>query len=267
MSKIILIHKKNNKHEFIQYSKRIIAAKTTTLCAKKVNEDFLRDSVQEADYLFINQTQGEIRGFACVYHDGYGGKHLHISLICNSTPHNMITRKNITTISGKKIIDNIISYGKKIKVKNVHLDAIKEVIPYYYKLGFSFEHAHYNKEEEKRLVNELRNAQLKKDKKETKQILQKIVLKFYTGYFKEKMQHDMGKDDGSRIKYAMEFGIPMKYVFKNQSICKGKSVKLPNKCRKHKTCKVANGRKRTFCRTIKNTTRRSGHSTKKENKS
>lgn len=33
-----------------------------------------------------------------------------------------------------------------------------------------------------------------------------------------------------------------------KSICKGKSVKNPNKCKKIASCKVAKGTKRTFCR-------------------
>ena len=37
-----------------------------------------------------------------------------------------------------------------------------------------------------------------------------------------------------------------------KSLCKGKSVKNPNKCKKVKGCKVANGTKRTYCRKTKN---------------
>ena len=32
------------------------------------------------------------------------------------------------------------------------------------------------------------------------------------------------------------------------SLCKGKSVKSPNKCKKVKGCKVASGTKRVYCR-------------------
>ena len=32
------------------------------------------------------------------------------------------------------------------------------------------------------------------------------------------------------------------------SLCKGKSVKAPNKCKKVKGCKVASGTKRAYCR-------------------
>ena len=86
--------------------------------------------------------------------------------------------------------------------------------------------------------------------------MKKIVIKFYSGYFKEQFQHDMGKDEEERVVYAMDRGIPMKFVFKPQSICKGKSIKQPNKCVKHKTCKVVIGQKRSYCRKAKNITQK-----------
>jgi hypothetical protein len=39
-----------------------------------------------------------------------------------------------------------------------------------------------------------------------------------------------------------------------KSLCRGKSVKKPNRCKKVKGCKVASGKKRTYCR--KSTARR-----------
>ena len=43
---------------------------------------------------------------------------------------------------------------------------------------------------------------------------------------------------------------------KRKSLCKGKSVSKPNRCRKLRGCKVAKGPKRTFCRKSKNMTRK-----------
>ena len=37
------------------------------------------------------------------------------------------------------------------------------------------------------------------------------------------------------------------------SLCRKKSVKNPNKCKKVRGCKVASGTKRTYCRKAKNT--------------
>lgn len=39
---------------------------------------------------------------------------------------------------------------------------------------------------------------------------------------------------------------------KSTSLCRGKSVKAPNRCKKVRGCKVASGKKRTFCRKSKN---------------
>ena len=39
-----------------------------------------------------------------------------------------------------------------------------------------------------------------------------------------------------------------------KSLCKRKSVKKPNKCKKVKGCKVATGKKRSFCRKKHNKT-------------
>ena len=45
------------------------------------------------------------------------------------------------------------------------------------------------------------------------------------------------------------------------SLCRKKSVKNPNKCKKVRGCKVASGTKRTYCRKAKNT-RKKGSSPK-----
>jgi hypothetical protein len=41
------------------------------------------------------------------------------------------------------------------------------------------------------------------------------------------------------------------YIMK--SLCQGKSVSKPNRCKKLRGCKVANGTKRSYCRKAKNT--------------
>jgi hypothetical protein len=47
---------------------------------------------------------------------------------------------------------------------------------------------------------------------------------------------------------------------KGTSLCKGKSVKEPNRCRKVRGCKVAKGSKRTFCRKKHNKTQKKSSS-------
>lgn len=49
------------------------------------------------------------------------------------------------------------------------------------------------------------------------------------------------------------------------SLCKGKSVVKPNKCKKVRGCKVATGKTRTFCRKSKNKTVKKNRSVKKSN--
>ena len=44
-----------------------------------------------------------------------------------------------------------------------------------------------------------------------------------------------------------------------KSLCKGKSVKNPNRCKKMRGCKVAKGPKRTFCRKKRNRPRTKGN--------
>lgn len=41
-----------------------------------------------------------------------------------------------------------------------------------------------------------------------------------------------------------------------KSLCKGKRVATPNKCKKVRGCKVATGTKRSFCRKARNGTQK-----------
>jgi len=51
-----------------------------------------------------------------------------------------------------------------------------------------------------------------------------------------------------------------------KSLCKGKRVSQPNKCKKVRGCKVASGKKRTFCRKAKNPKSQSTRKTQKRSK-
>lgn len=262
MSQIIFIHKKNDKELFNEYKYKISKMSIKTLCNNSsINKKYLLESIDLSDYLFVSLFRNEIRGFAIVYHESDNGKYLHISLICNSTQHNMKTRKNInvTRFGGKAIIQDIIKYGQKIKVKGIKLDAIKTVIPYYYKLGFHFIHSENKLDEEQKLIKQLQNSNTQ-EKKNT--VLKNIVNKFYPGFFKEQNLYKMGKSDQEAFQEIMEDGIPMKLEFKKHSICKGKSIKNPNKCKKYKTCKVVTGNLRSYCRKKNNTTKKQTGGTK-----
>ena len=254
MSQILIIHKKNDKKLFHDYKNKISKIGVKILCNNSsIPKEYLQDSLESCNYLFVNLFRNEIRGFSTVYNENTGGKYLHIGLICNSMQHNMKTRKNVNTVKfgGKAIIQEIINYGKKIKVKGIKLEAIDTVIPYYYKLGFHFLHSENKRDEEQKIIKELQNSNTENKKNI---VLKNIVNKFYPGFFKEQNLYKMGKVDQEAFKEAMEDGIPMKLEFKNNiSICKGKSVKNPNKCKKHKTCKVVTTNLRSYCRKKNNT--------------
>lgn len=48
----------------------------------------------------------------------------------------------------------------------------------------------------------------------------------------------------------------MKTAKYTKNLCRKKSVKKPNKCKKVKGCKVASGKRRSFCRKAKNKTQK-----------
>lgn len=50
---------------------------------------------------------------------------------------------------------------------------------------------------------------------------------------------------------------------KSKSLCKGKRVKTPNRCKKIRGCKVAAGPKRTFCRKSRNKRKNKTNKTRK----
>ena len=119
-------------------------------------------------------------------------KHLYIDLICNSKFHNMSRKstKNAIQFSGKHIIQEIIKFGKKIKVKYVKLSAIANVILYYYKIGFRFPNSNNI---DQTLLDDLRNSQLNNNddiefQKHLKKLLANIILDFTMKKNKEFMK-------------------------------------------------------------------------------
>lgn len=249
MSTIQIYNKKKDKELYNEYSERILKIARKTLCFGEVSNEFIQQTSEFSNYLFVHSNNNTIRGFAYVSMN-HSPKHLYIDLICNSKFHNMSRKstKNAIQFSGKHIIQEIIKFGKKIKVKYVKLSAIANVILYYYKIGFRFPDS---KNIDQTLLNDLRTSQLNNNDTEFQKHLNKIVSKYYSGFYNEKKQRNYGEN---KKVSAMEDGIPMIYYYKTPSICKGKTIKNPNKCSKHKQCKIAIGEKRSFCRTIKNKT-------------
>ena len=249
MSTIQIYNKKKDKELYNEYSERILKIARKTLCFGEVSNEFIQHTSKFSNYLFVHSNNNTIRGFAYVSMN-HSPKHLYIDLICNSKFHNMSRKstKNAIQFSGKHIIQEIIKFGKKIKVKYVKLSAITNVILYYYKIGFRFPNSNNI---DQTLLDDLRNSQLNNNDIEFQKHLKKIVSKYYSGFYDEKKQRIY--EENKNIS-AMDDGIPMIYYFKTPSICKGKTIKNPNKCSKHKQCKIAIGEKRSFCRTLKNKT-------------
>lgn len=245
MSTILTIHRRNQPQLFDKYSSEIIKNREKTLCNNEVSYDFFYESIDIAEYLFVHLFNHEIRGFACVNFDNKPHRHLYINLICNAKFHNMKTRKNKSAIKlgGKHMIQKIISLGRKMKVKYIELSAIKNVITYYYTLGFTFKNNYKNLDA---IMSELYNAQKEKDEIKREKILKKITGKYYDGFYNEHFQRNLGNEKNERRLYPIENdGIPMIYYIKPTSICKGKTMK---KCKNINSCKIAKGRKRTYCR-------------------
>ena len=226
MSKIIAIDKSkpNGEKMYLDYSSRLLKENAEkSLCMSDIKNDFLHDSLEDADYLFVHTFQydgyTEIRGFACVIHETNDevdeeNDHLYLKLICNSKFHSMETRiqEGKTKGKGTDIMKEIIKLGEKLKVKYIKLDAIEGVISYYYNLGFRFEnreHTEHVKEGE--LVNQLRMGQLLHDDAKTTRAMNEIVARFYPGFYSEAKQREFGEGDGTRKEQAMEYGIPMIY--------------------------------------------------------
>ena len=253
MSEILIYHHKKDKKDYNKFANEILQIGDKKLCNSDISKEFLEESLDLSEYLFIHMFQGELRGFACVYKDQYPQKHLYINLICNVKFHSMKTRntKELEKFSGKDLINSIIDLGKKLKVKYIELNAIKSVITYYYRLGFGFKNSEDQPDD---LIKRLNQAQQNKDEKSKERLLKKIVGKHYDGFYNEKNQKDLGSVKSRRKMVVLDdYGIPMVYYLKQKSPCKGKTVK---KCTRYNKCKVARGSKRVFCRTKRNSKRK-----------
>ena len=249
MSKIIIIDKgkPKGKQLFRIYSERLLKENAErTLCMSDIKNDFLHDSLEDADYLFIHTFKydgyTEIRGFACVIHetDDNNDSHLYLKLICNSKFHSMETRiqEDKPKMKGTDIMNEIIKLGEKLEVKYIKLDAIENVISYYYNLGFRFENREHGEHvKERELVKQLRMGQLLHDDAKSTRALNEIVAKFYPGFYNEAKQREFGQGDGTRKEEAMEYGIPMIYNILTKDTSYKQSKAIDNKStinRQHK---------------------------------
>ena len=257
MSEIIVINKKRKSDDklYDKYSSQLIKENVDkSLCMSDIKKEFLVDSLEEADYLFIHtfiyDGYREIRGFVCVIHDegdAQEDNHLYLKLICNSKFHSMETRIQTDKLKmkGTDLMKEIRKLGEKLKVKYIKLDAIESVIAYYYNLGFRFENSGINKhrripkqnnhflDKDRELVKQLRIGQLLHDDVRTTKATNELVSRFYPGFYSEAKQREFGEGDGTRKEQAMEYGIPMRYTFLPKHT-KSKHNRKGGKLRTHK---------------------------------
>lgn len=217
MSEIIFIDKDKDDELYEHYENEITRIGAATLCYSQIPNDFLEEALDVSEYLYVHLYDGEIRGFAAVYLEDKPDKHLYINLICNTKFHAMETRLNEgkERYSGKNIMNEIVKQAKQLKCKSIRLNAIKDVISYYFNIGFHFENIRLQREieSERDYIQKLRSAQLYGDNDEVIRYLDRIVGRFYPGFYSEKMQRKIGEeeDNDDRKEIAMEDGIPMVY--------------------------------------------------------
>lgn len=218
MSEILVYHIEANPDEFDYYSQEILKNARVQFCQGKIGEQFIYETLQECDYLFVHKFENDIRGFATIYHysDNADKTYLYINLICNSIFHSMKTRatKDLRRIGGKAIIERVMQLAQQLGCDYVKLSAIDAVIPYYYKLGFRFLSAPLNSEIESKaagLVRGLRVAQQQDYSPEIENKMKQIITRYYPGYLSEGTQGMLGKVSGSRIATMQDDGIPMIY--------------------------------------------------------
>lgn len=258
MSKIEIFQKNKDKQEYSYHSEKIQKIGEKHLCFSEISKDFILDTIEYSEYLIVHTYNSSIRGFAYLTFYNKPKRNLYVDLICNTRFHNMKTRSNKNRIqySGKNMIQKILELGKKVKVKYIELSAIKSVINYYYNLGFRFKN---NFKVDKTLLDNLRKAQLEKNTKEINKNLNKIITKYYSGFYNEQKQYKFAMDTSDKKKAAIEDGISMIYDYgyhRGDSICKSVSIKNPNRCKNYKECTIARGTKRSYCRKLKNKTKK-----------
>jgi hypothetical protein len=261
MSRVLIYHHKNDRERYNHYINEIRKIGGKKLCFSKIGNDFLNETLDACDYLFVHVFRSEIRGFACVDYNTQP-KHIYIDLICNTKFHAMKSRstKHLVRLGGKDIINAIHGLGERLKARYVKLNAIQDVISYYHHFGYTFENPDLRYNSKNKLVEELQKAQGEKNQAQIDKIIRKIVVRYYPKFYNEVNQTKYKKEDSDTKREAMSYGIPMIYKYKKEaskSICKGRSIKNPNKCDKYRIgCSIARGTKRSYCRRSKNKTRK-----------
>ena len=197
------------------------------ICYDDVGADFVRNALNDADYLVLNIYEGNLIGFACVryYQDSPSEPtYYYIELICNrsAAPYDLRSLDNVQDrrLGARAMIDIIEEKAREAGCKYVKLKAIEKVISYYVNLGYIFPGVTSERRitEAKDLISKLRVAQQNEDSEETDRIYEEIVKYYYPDYYSSTFQSSLtSTDPRARRSEAVENiksqGIPMiKYL-------------------------------------------------------
>ena len=206
----------NKYRDQLLIEKRLKRYSSDYLCQDKIGDPFVEAAITNASILFVSKSNEHIFGFAAV---SKTGDYLYIDLVCNAPPPSVNTRSGIRT-GAKAIIDAVESYARDSGCSSVKLSAVREVIPYYFRLGYDFDSVFlkdgqtinlYLKNKAATLIAELRGAQIADDMDDQEATFIKIIQKFQPDFFSEKYQRAVASEVGAaaRAGPAIDQGIPM----------------------------------------------------------
>lgn len=222
-SQILVLQKEGSTAaDFKKYQDQLLSEKrsnrysTDYLCQDKIGDPFVEDAITKASILFVSTSNENIFGFAAVSEkDDY----LYIDLVCNAPPPSVNTRSGIRT-GAKAIIDAVESYARASGRSSVKLSAVRDVIPYYFRLGYDFETVFrkdghtintYLKDKAAALIAELRGARIADEMEAQESLFIQIIQRFQPDFYSEKYQRYVASKDGAvaRAGPAIDKGIPM----------------------------------------------------------
>jgi hypothetical protein len=180
----------------------------------------VEDAIRNAHILFVSISNEHIFGFAAVSEKcEHAKRYLYIDLVCNAPPQSVHPRSGIRT-GAKAIIDEVERYATATGCSSVKLSAVREVIPYYFRLGYDFDSVFlkdgqtinlYLKDKAATLIAELRGAQIAKDMDKQEDTFIEIIHRFQPDFLSEKYQRIVASEVGAvdRAGPAINKGILM----------------------------------------------------------
>ena len=113
-------------------------------CHNKVTKEYLESAIQDkTDFLYISYNKYNVpTGFACVGKDYISPKSRFIHLICVQSYMHMRTRSNKRIppihLKGSDLLEHIKEDAIKARCHLIELQALDDVITYYYRYGYRF---------------------------------------------------------------------------------------------------------------------------------